>query len=110
MVQLHSGNFAPHSHPVSNSEHFAQTWRAMLRVGGGGGGGKNNFQVDSRSFIHCIGAGSHYGPREMHRDAAPEVHVCVNTSSADPVKPGPKLAHLPDGREAFFSPVRAARF
>lgn len=54
-----------------------------MRVGGGGRRGKNNFQVDSRSFIHCIGgAGSHYEPREMHRDAALEMHVCVNTSLA----------------------------
>lgn len=36
---------------------------------------KNNFEADSRSFIHRIGAGSHYEPREMHLDAVSDARV-----------------------------------
>jgi len=48
-------------------------------------------------------AGSRYGPREMHPDAISDACVPINTSVRMPVKPGPKLTHLPDGCRRAFS-------
>lgn len=77
--------------------------------------GKNDLEVDSRSFIHCIEkAESHYTSRDMHVETVPDAYVCVNTPRfAGPVKPGPKLS--PSGWSStvfltlqFASPVFSA--
>jgi len=48
-------------------------------------------------------AGSGHGPREMHPDAISDACVPINASVRIPVKPGPKLTHLPDGCRRAFS-------
>jgi len=63
--------------------------------------GKNDSEVDSKSFIHCIEPASDYEPREMYFDATSRVHT--HHKHADPIKLRPKLTHLPDGRKPFFS-------
>lgn len=54
---------------------------------------KNDPEVDSRSFIHCIrGPGSCTTDHVTRISMQCQTHVCVNTPRlADPVKPGPKL-------------------
>lgn len=80
-----------------------------MRVGGGGGVTKTVFKSIQEVSFTVSGLEA---TTDHARCVAVQswMHVCVSTSNADSVKPGAKLTHLPDGREAFFSPVRAARF